>query len=172
MRSVSADVVRQGKGPVQAGVDHPRTPFCFACVRCYNIQVSRPIHWQLSTRNRHSSRQSSFAMAQKRAMLQSYIVLSHPIRSTNRHSSRNSVSVPKCLRRRIEVHLHRHAAVAGRLRGYLCQWQMAANGLMPVRYSSSLILMEESDAKTIVVAGIYTGGGNAFIACESACVEG
>jgi hypothetical protein len=30
------------------------------------------LRWQLSTRNRHSNRQSNFAIAQKRAMFQSY----------------------------------------------------------------------------------------------------
>jgi len=51
-------------------------------------------------------------------------------RHLNRYSGRNSVSVPKRIRRRLEVHLHRHAALAGRLRGYLCQGEMAANDLM------------------------------------------
>jgi hypothetical protein len=48
-------------------------------------------------------------------------------RHLNRYSGRNSVSIPKRFRRRLEVHLHRHAALAGRLRGYLCQGYMAAN---------------------------------------------
>jgi hypothetical protein len=31
--------------PTLCGADaHPCTPFCIACVLCYNIQVSRPIH--------------------------------------------------------------------------------------------------------------------------------
>ena len=33
------------------------------------------------------------------------------------------------IRGRFEVHLHRHAALAGKLRGYLCQGDMAANDL-------------------------------------------
>ena len=50
-------------------------------------------------------------------------------RHINRYSSRNSISIPKRIRCRLEVHLHRHAALAGRLRGYLCQGDMAANDL-------------------------------------------
>jgi hypothetical protein len=40
------------------------------------------------------------------------------------------VSIPKRIRRRLEIHLHRHAALAGRLRGNLCRGEMAANDLM------------------------------------------
>ncbi len=34
-------------------------------------------------------------------------------RHLNRHSSRNSFSVPKRIRPRLEVHLHHHASLAG-----------------------------------------------------------
>ncbi|MHA2253315.1 MAG: hypothetical protein ACXAD7_23335 [Candidatus Kariarchaeaceae archaeon] len=45
-------------------------------------------------------------------------------RDFNRYSSRNSFSVPKRIRYRLEVHLYRLATLAGRLGGYVYQRKM------------------------------------------------
>jgi hypothetical protein len=71
-----------------------------------------------------------------------------------------SILIPKCFKRRIEVHLHHHAALARRIRGYICQGYMATNDLKLLIYRS-----EEQKSHRPSGFGAFLNTGAAHPAC-------